>query len=265
MADSHSDWASWRFPTSANPYIKPSEIEAMRLMMPERTFQQEILAQFVADGSYFQGVDAAATIEKPDNPEHHAGHYLVMGVDWAISEDFTVITVGCRKCNRVVDWERFNKIDFTYQRERVIGMALRWGVAGTLPERNSIGVPNIELLMSKIRILHGPDDGLGFNTSATTKPELIQDLANGLEHSGFKVPKDYADELRAYEVEMSTSGHPKFSAPQGLHDDRVISLALCWRAMTSGGGPLPNKQPEQKSKWIDEQRDPEAGSRWREM
>jgi hypothetical protein len=84
-------------------------------------------------------------------------------------------------------------------------------------------------------VLEGPDGGLGFNTTVTTKPALIQGLANGLEHENFKVPKDYTDELCAYEVEMSVSGHPKFGAPQGLHDDRVISLALCWRAMTSGG------------------------------
>jgi hypothetical protein len=54
-----------------------------------------------------------------------------------------------------------------------------------------------------------------------------------LEHEGFLVPKDYADELRAYEVETMATGHPKFSAPDGQHDDRVISLALCWRAMSS--------------------------------
>lgn len=265
MADNHGDWARWRFPTSANPYIKASEIEEMRQMMPERTFQQEILAEFVADGSYFQNVDKACTIAEPDKPEQHTGHYLVMGVDWALSEDFTVLTVGCRNCNRVVDWERFNKIDFTYQRERVVGMAKRWSVNGVLPERNSIGVPNIELLIPRVRILSGPDEGLGFNTSATTKPELIQDLASALEHSGFKAPHDYSDELRAYEVEMSTSGHPKFSAPQGLHDDRVISLALCWRAMTMGGGPLPAKQPEQKSKWLENTGQPEEGSRWRQI
>jgi hypothetical protein len=54
-----------------------------------------------------------------------------------------------------------------------------------------------------------------------------------LEHDGFLVPKDYADELRAYEVEVMSSGHPKFGAPDGMHDDRVMSLALAWWAITT--------------------------------
>jgi hypothetical protein len=33
--------------------------------------------------------------------------------------------------------------------------------------------------------------------------------------------------LRSYEVEVTTT-NPKFSAPDGQHDDRVISLALAW-------------------------------------
>jgi hypothetical protein len=235
-ADNDPDkWMAWRFPTSSNPFIKTSEIDEMRQMLPARTFQQEILAEFISEGSYFQNVDQAATIEQLDQPDDHKGHYLVMGVDWALSEDYTVMTVGCRDCNRAVDWERFNQLDFTYQREKLYAMADRWHVNAVLPERNSIGEPNIELIRERVRILEGPDNRLGFNTTATTKPALIQDLANALEHHGFKVPSDYADELRAYQVEMSTGGHPRFGAPSGLHDDRVISLALCWRAMTGSG------------------------------
>ena len=56
-------------------------------------------------------------------------------------------------------------------------------------------------------------------------------MANGIQHGGFKVPADYADELRSYQVEV-TSTNPKFNAPSGMHDDRVVSLALCWWAMT---------------------------------
>jgi hypothetical protein len=73
----------------------------------------------------------------------------------------------------------------------------------------------------------------GFNTTATTKPVLIQALASALEHGGLQVPVEYADELRTYEVTIGDSGHPKFSAPEGRNDDRVISLALCWYAMSN--------------------------------
>jgi hypothetical protein len=133
-----------------------------------------------------------------------------------------------------VFWDRFNQIDYTYQRARIMDNCKRWGVVGLLPERNSIGQPNIELLSAAgMPIILGMDELPGFNTTATTKPELIQKLASALEHDGFNVPRDYGDELRSYEVITSATGHNKFSAPDGMHDDRVMSLALCWFAMSA--------------------------------
>lgn len=224
-----ADWRRFHFTTWENPYIPPDEVEAMHQALPERAYRQEILAEFVEDGAYFQGVDTAAIIAVPDKPEDHAGHYTVMGVDWAMSEDYTVLTVACRDCNRVVDWERFNQINFTYQRERLDDMAHRWN-AFVLPERNSIGQPNIELLTCNV--LPGPDGNPGFNTGATTKPALIQRLASAIERGSFRVPVEYADELRSYQVESAANGHLKFSAPVGMHDDRVMSLALAWWAIS---------------------------------
>ena len=43
------EWASWQLPTSANPYIRPEEIEAARASLPDRTFRQEFLAEFLAE------------------------------------------------------------------------------------------------------------------------------------------------------------------------------------------------------------------------
>lgn len=183
-----------------------------------------------------------------------------MAVDWAISNDYTVVTVGCRDCCKVVDWERFNQIDFTYQRERLYQMAKRWPqLLGCLPERNSIGQPNIEIIRNRVPVMTGPDGKPGFNTSATTKPELIQRLASAFEHEGFKVPQVAADELRVYEVEMTMTNKLRFGAPEGLHDDWVISLALLWRAMSKATH-LPNTQPTQRSKWNEYDGD---GSRWK--
>jgi hypothetical protein len=237
LAADNPAWSRWHYTTYDNPTIPRSEIDAMIAMLPERVIRQEIMAEFVEDGSFFQKVREAATILKPDVPADHLGHHLVGGLDWAMSEDFTVLTIACRECNRAVDWDRFNQIDYTYQRIRIIDRLKKWGASGApvLPERNSIGQPNIELLRQAVQVLSGPDNLPGFNTSATTKPMLIQGLASALEHSGFKVPADYADELLSYQVELTTVGHPKFSAPEGQHDDRVISLALVWYAMTRMG------------------------------
>lgn len=44
------DWKSFQFPTSANPFILPQEIEAARANLSERAFSQEYLAEFVTTG-----------------------------------------------------------------------------------------------------------------------------------------------------------------------------------------------------------------------
>jgi hypothetical protein len=134
----------------------------------------------------------------------------------------------------VVDWDRFNRIEFTYQRERLVTMADRWHVMGALPERNSIGEPNIEMLRDRVYILNGPDGRPGYNTTSTSKPLLIQRLAAAIEHEEFLVPRDALDELQSYEIEVLSSGHPAFSAPSGKHDDWVMSLAFLRHAMQTG-------------------------------
>lgn len=231
-AEQRPEWIQVRATTYDNPFLKAADIDAIKTYLPTRYFEQEYLAQIVADGAFFQGVEQAATITAHDAPEQHKGHYICAGLDWALSEDFTALTIACRDCNRVIYWDRFNRMDYTYQREIIKDACKKYGVAALLPERNSIGQPNIEMLMQmRLSIATGPDGGAGFNTSATTKPQLILKLANALEHDGLKVPVEYADELRSYQVEVSAT-NPKFGAPEGQHDDRVISLALCWWAMT---------------------------------
>lgn len=229
MADDHPEWARWKMPTQENPYLPFSEVNAMRASMPDRVARQELDAEFLEDGSFFQGVDACCVIEQPDKPEQHRDHRIIAGLDWALSEDFTVLTILCATCGRVVDWWRANRMDFTMQRLFIVEKVQAWG-ASLLPERNSIGAPNIEMLINAgLRVEHGPDGGAGFNTTSGTKAELIQRLATGIERGELKAPKEYADELRAYEVTVTTA-NPKFSAPEGQHDDRVISLALAWWA-----------------------------------
>jgi hypothetical protein len=227
-----SGWRSWQFPTHANPSIKRSEIEAMRAELPERTYQQEVEAAFLEDaGGVFHNVRACATLTAPDDPAAHKGHAIVIGCDWAKSQDFTVLTALCRECARVVDWDRFNQIDYTFQRARLAGMVARWPESQVLPERNSIGEPNIEMLRAEnMPVMRGPDSKPGFMTLPTTKPMLVESLVLAIERGELRIPTDYADELESYEIEVGDSGRPRYGSPEGQHDDRVISLALAWYA-----------------------------------
>jgi len=51
QSDAFPEWASWQMPSSANPFLPPSELEAARIETPERVFRQEYLALFADDAT----------------------------------------------------------------------------------------------------------------------------------------------------------------------------------------------------------------------
>lgn len=211
-----------------NPEIPFSEIENLWHTMPERTFRQEILAEFIeGQGTVFRNL-LACTQAKTTTPDQHRYHQLVAGIDWGKQSDFTAISVGCVNCRCEVDRDRFHQIDYAFQRQRLQQKIERWQVGQVLAERNSIGDPNLELLQR---------EGLpvrSFQTTASTKPPLIENLALTLERAEWQFQPDpvWTGELEAYERTVSThTGRSSYNAPSGMHDDTVIARALMiWQA-----------------------------------
>jgi hypothetical protein len=226
------EWASWSFPTSANPFMPPDEIEKARLELPELTFKQEYLAEFLqSEGAVFRNIYPNLTAE-PTTPEAHKGHRLVQGIDWAQKEDFTAICTFCSTCKTEVELDRFNKIEWAFQRGRLRALYDKWGVTYAVAEENSIGSPNIEALQREGMIV------APFQTTGVSKPPLIQSLALAFERQEaqwLNIPVGTA-ELIAYESKVSqATGRPSYSAPEGMHDDTVIARALAWSAVCSSG------------------------------
>jgi len=223
------EWASWQFPTAGNPYIVASEIEAARRSLPERIFAQEYLALFLEDaGAVFRRVmDAATLAEQPPQ----AAHQYIMGVDWGKSNDFTVLAVGDATTMQMVAMDRFNQIDYSVQRGRLQALAERYHVESIIAESNSMGEPIIEQLQR---------DGLpvrGFQTTNATKAAAIEALALAFERGELAILNDpiLVGELQAYEMDRLPSGMVRYSAPEGMHDDTVMALALMWQGMADSG------------------------------
>lgn len=242
------DWASWQFPTSANPIIATDEIEAARDLLPERTFQQEYLAEFLDDGgAVFRNLGACATAQPSSEPE--AGRRYIMGVDWGKSEDFTVIVVMDHS-GRMVAMDRFNQIGWGIQRGRLIAMAEHWKPDAIWAETNAMGDPNVEQLLT---------EGLpmqGFQTTAQSKGPLIDSLALAFEKNEVSIFNDpmLMGELQAYTLERLPSGRFRYSAPEGMHDDMVIALALAWWGTQQGvfsPGAISYAQPVTIGGWSD--------------
>lgn len=215
-------WQSWHFTSMDNPHLSPVALEEIQMDMGADDIRQEIYAEFLDnEGAVFRNI--ANCLVHPEDVGDHEGHDIYAGVDWGKQQDFTVISVGCADCKVEISQDRFNKIDYTFQRERLKVALEKFGVASTLIELNSVGDPNFEMLQR---------DGLvvtGFDTTTKTKPPLIENLALALEREEWKfldIPVATA-ELEAYERKVSlTTGRSTYSAPEGVHDDTVIARAL---------------------------------------
>jgi len=206
-----------------NPDISFEEIKRIWQTTPSRSFEEEILAIFKeGEGAVFRNL-AACMGAPPTTPDAHAGHELVAGLDWAKQNDFTAISILCKPCACEVARDRFNKIDYHFQRDRLRALYDRWHVTRIIGEANSIGGPNIEELQR---------DGLRvqpFETTGTSKPPLIESLSLSFERAEIQWQSDpiWTAELEAYEMRVSpTTGRTSYSAPDGVHDDTVIARAL---------------------------------------
>lgn len=239
-AKSLEDGMSWQIPTKGceivnnelvrkpNPFENPefpwSELVKEFDTLPRRVFEQEYLAQFLeGEGAVFRNINACMGAPKNAKPEDHKGHQIIAGVDWAKQNDYTAISIGCLDCKREIAKDRFNKIDFHFQRDRLKALCEKWSLTFGQVETNSIGEPNLEELQR---------DGLpfkGFQTTGTSKPPLIENLALVLEKEEWQFIDDpiWTGELEAYERSVSkATGRSSYSAPEGMNDDTVIARAL---------------------------------------
>lgn len=224
------EWASFQYPTSANPYMKAADIESARRLLPDRLFRQEYLAEFLDDGGgVFRSVRNCVGDEMRDDPQ--PGRSYVIGVDLAKQNDYTVMAVLDVEAGAVVWYERFSQVDYVLQLARLQGLAGRYNPDVIVIERN-IG----EMFIEQAQRLGLPVKP--FLTTNASKQVVIDKLALAFEQGTIRIPNDATliDELESYEMERLPGGTFRYSAPEGLHDDTVIAVALSWHAATTRRG-----------------------------
>jgi phage terminase large subunit-like protein len=218
-------WQSFTYPTSANPFIDKGEIEAAKRDLPEIIFRQEYLAEFVDDqGGVFRRVQEAAVLQ-PSEPDPKRQY--IAGVDVAASVDYTVVTVMDVESKEMVYMDRFNRVDYPVLIDRLESVYRRYGLTSMVVESNSIGRPVIDELVSR---------GLNivpFTTTSATKQGIIQNLQSAFENGQIRVLDEpvLIGELLSFESKRNASGSFAYSAPDGMHDDTVMSLAIAWNGM----------------------------------
>lgn len=214
------EWKSWRYPTSVNKYIKQQELEDIKKDMSERLYRQEILAEFLEkDIAVFKGIEKCS-IGEFKGPED--GRFYVIGADLAKHEDFTVLTVIDAVRREVVAIERFKDISWTEIKEKIQYLAKRYNRAVVWLDSTGVGDPVLDdLQMSNVSVE-------GYKFTNDSKYKLINQLIVAIEQRLIVFPKheDLIKELEEFSYELSSNSNVIYGAPEGKHDDCVISLAL---------------------------------------
>lgn len=224
-----NEYMSWTAPTNANPSENIRKaFDLARLRVPERTFRQEWLAEFVDDGALFRNIYELSTLQTQE-PEQ--GKSYVIGVDWGRVSDATVFSVLDAKGLKQVYLDRMTDTDYATQRMRLQVLSKKYNNAVVLAESNSIGQPNIEALQS-MRV-----PVMGFVTTNSTKAEIVQALELAFENKSIRLLDNeiQKSELSSYESERLPSGLIRYNAPEGMHDDTVMALAIAWHAIAQTG------------------------------
>lgn len=231
--DKTGRWETFHFTTHDNPYLSEVAVQELESDMTADSYKQEILAEFLDDaGAVFRNVRECVIIDRHGNKISAINPYkgrFVAGLDLAQVKDYTALTVFDVKLRRLVDLEHFNQTSFALLREKVGLMIAKWDIETVFAESNSMGA----LIEDMIAVDGYPVQP--FATTSKSKPAIIQALQLAFERHEIEIIDNptLIGELSSFEGKASIGGM-KYSAPEGLHDDTVMSLAIGWWGVVNG-------------------------------
>jgi hypothetical protein len=236
--DKTGDWMCSQLRASQSGLIDANELLKARESMPERLYAQEFECSFLEDAtSVFHDVEGCVSgnIELPQ-----PGRKYVMGVDLGRTNDYSVITIIDIGVNKVVAFKRFGDCPWSLQKEHIVTMAKQYNnahieidasgfSAGSVIAEDLMTHPIVEDL-KVCQLSVSP-----FKFTGQSKRALVEKLIVTIEQKLITFPRidELVDELKAFTYEMSDFGNIRYTAPEGLHDDCVMSLGLAVWALGS--------------------------------
>jgi hypothetical protein len=211
------DWTCFTFSSYDNPHIKKIDIDKLASEMPEPVMRQEIWAEFIHDD--FQVFRNVSTCIKGKLSDPVEGEVYYAGVDVAKHKDWTVLTI-IDSTNHVVYFGRIQHHSWTLQKQWLVQNISKYN-AKTLIDSTGLGdVIYDDLLRAGIDIYP-------YRFTSESKKRLIESLMLSIDQVQITFPdiKVLIDELNEFKYEVTPNG-VKYNAPNGHHDDCVISLAL---------------------------------------
>jgi hypothetical protein len=214
------DWQSFKFSTYDNPYIDKSEVDSARMQLPEVVFEQEYMANPAENAAnpFGSAYIRQCIFPMSTNPVACYGIDLAKAVDWTV-------VIGLDKNGSVCHYERFQR-DWRQTKEYIANLPK----APILMDSTGVGDPIFEDMQREGL------DVQGYKFSSTSKQMLMEGLASAIHQRKITFPPGpIVDELEIFEYQYTSFG-VKYSAPQGFHDDCVVSLSLAWQHLQKNVG-----------------------------
>lgn len=225
---------SFRSTYEDNPFSDKSEIEELRKSIPDAIFRQEYLAEFISGATSAFGETYKKCLKVFTSTYDRNTRY-VGGIDVGREEDYSVLTIMDILTGKVVETLRLRHTTFDDIANKMVEIILKWRPVSVLCEVNGVGNPFFELLQNKLAAKNYYDLK-PFTTTNTSKNNIIEALKIDFENETVILPDtiEYREELEGFEVNYSSkSKSVVYGARNGLHDDLIMSLAICnWARRT---------------------------------
>jgi hypothetical protein len=218
-----SDWFWEVLTVDDTKVLQGKELEEERKNNAQDFFEQEYYCKFVEGASQFFRRARENTYD-PEFDLSTQGEFQ-LGIDLAKYQDWTVITPFNLNHFIAYPQERFNQLDWNLQKAKIEASYRRFNNAKIKIDSTGLGDPIVDDLRNRdIEI----DDESSFKFTEISRTNLLNNLAILLEQDKIKIPNDEGliSELESFRYELTDRGKVKITVPEGMHDDRVMSLAL---------------------------------------
>lgn len=219
LSDEYPKYASILKTIYDDGFITEDEIEEIKKSIPELSFKQEYLCEWLEDGlSFFQGYSDCFDIDK------YTGNKSWVGIDCSGDGQDSTICAKISENGSVELFEAKGTLDMKYR--QIADYINKVNPVAVYGEINGLGSPMLnevkKLVLHRSKIYE-------WNTSNSSKEEIISDLAVEIANKNLHFLKSDTklyDELGNFVVTVSKSRKLTFAARGSGHDDRVLATAI---------------------------------------
>jgi hypothetical protein len=192
--------------------ITQEELDQAKRDLPEDVFRELYMADPTEDGANPFGI---THINNNVIQQIAEGQPVCYGIDLAKSVDWTVV-IGLNEKREMCYYNRFQK-DWSQTKDFIINIV---GDTFGYIDSTGVGNPVTEDIRKVCQRL------VGYNFTPMSKQNLMEQLALDIQNNRLKIlAGTVVDEMEQFEF-MYSGSNVRYSAPSGMHDDCVCSLAL---------------------------------------